>query len=145
MYLVDTNVISTGTAERAVLHASLSQWMDEQSGRLHLAAVTVAEIDEGIAKALRLGSRGRAAALSRWLEAVLHLYGDRILPLDTAVARAAGRLSDQARGIEQAPGFQDVAIAATAEVHGLTVLTRNTRRFVSLGVSAHDPFMSLPK
>jgi toxin FitB len=145
MHFVDTNVISTGTPERAALHACLSRWMDEQSGRLHLSAVTVAEIDEGIAKALRLGSTGRAAALSGGLEAVLHLYGDRILPLDTAVARAAGRLSDQATGIRQAPGFPDVAIAATAAVHGLSVLTRNTRRFVSLGVSEHDPFMSLPK
>ena len=145
MYLVDTNVISIGTPERAVMHAALSRWMDEQSERLRLSVITIAEIEEGIAKALRLGSTGKAATLSRWLEAVLHLYGNRILPLDTAVARAAGRLSDRARGIGQAPGFPDVAIAATAEVHGLVVLTRNTRHFASLGVSVHDPFVSLPK
>lgn len=145
MYLVDTNVISTGAPQRAALHASLSLWMDQQSDRLYLSAITVAEVEEGIAKARRLGAAKKAGALSRWLEAILHLYSQRILPLDIAVARVAGSLSDRARSIGQSPGFPDIAIAATAEVHGLIVLTRNTRHFASLGVSVHDPFVSVPK
>jgi predicted nucleic acid-binding protein len=144
MYLVDTNVISIGVPARAPMHASLAGWMDEQSERLFLSVVTVAEIDEGLAKARRLGAVKKAAQLAEWLDAVLHLYGNRILPFDIGVARVAGSLSDHARGIGQAPGFPDIIIAATARVHGLIVLTRNIRHFVSLGTQVHDPFDSLP-
>jgi predicted nucleic acid-binding protein len=145
MYLVDTNVISAGAPGRAVLYASLSQWMDERSERLYLSAITIAEIEEGIAKALRLGSARKANALCQWLQTILHLYGNRILPFETVAARSAGGLSDRARSMGQAPGFPDIAIAATAKIHDLTILTRNVRHFVSLGVSVHDPFVSLPK
>lgn len=72
-------------------------------------------------------------------------YSRRILPFDLAVARVAGRLSDQARGQGQAPGFADIAIAATARHHGLTILTRNLRHFAPLGVDVIDPFSALPR
>jgi len=75
---------------------------------------------------------------------VLHLYGDRILAFDTGAARVAGALSDLARGQGQAPGFADVMIAATAQRHGLVILTRNLRHFEPLGVKVHDPFSALP-
>jgi predicted nucleic acid-binding protein len=75
---------------------------------------------------------------------VLHLYGARILPLDAAVARVLGKLSDQARSAGHAPGLADLAIAATAACHGYTVLTRNLRHFRPLAVPSHDPFASLP-
>lgn len=144
MYLVDTNVISIGVPARATMHASLARWMDEQSERLFLSVVTIAEIDEGIAKAHRLGAVKEAAQLAEWLDLVLHLYGNRILPFDISVARVSGNLSDHARGIGLAPGLPDIIIAATARVHGLTVLTRNIRHFVPLGAQVHDPFDSLP-
>src|SRR5580704_5981033 len=57
-----------------------------------------AEIVDGIAKARREGVRRKAADLAGWLEAVLHLYGNRVLPFDVAAARVAGTLSDRARG-----------------------------------------------
>jgi predicted nucleic acid-binding protein len=144
MYLVDTNVISIGVPARAPMHASLARWMDEQSERLFLSVVTIAEIDEGIAKARRLGAIKKAAQLGEWLDVVLHLYGNRILPVDIAVARIVGSLSDHARGVGQAPGLPDIIIAATSRAHGLTVLTRNIRHFVPLGARVHDPFDSLP-
>lgn len=59
-------------------------------------------------------------------------------------ARVLGGLSDQARGSGHASGFADLAIAATALVHGYTVLTRNLRHFRLLAVLSHDPFESLP-
>lgn len=82
--------------------------------------------------------------LVEWLETVLHLYSARILPLDVPVARLLGRLSDQARGVGQAPGLADLAIAATAASRGYTVLTRNLRHFQAFDVLAQNPFESLP-
>ncbi|WP_363325386.1 PIN domain-containing protein [uncultured Methylobacterium sp.] len=75
------------------------------------------------------------------LAALLHLYGDRVLPIDGETARHNGRLGDVALARGLAPGPADLAIAATAQRHGWTVLTRNLR---PLGVRAHDPFAALP-
>lgn len=61
-----------------------------------------------------------------------------------AAAQRLGTLSDQARAAGQAPGLADLAIAATAQVRGYTVLTRNLRHFRGLAVPAHDSFRSLP-
>ena len=71
-------------------------------------------------------------------------HRNRMLPFDFAAATAAGTLSDNARGGGQAPGFADVAIAATSKVHGLTILTRDIRHFAPIGVAALDPFETLP-
>ena len=118
--------------------------MDARSADLFLSAVTVAEIADGIAKAKREGARRKASDLLAWLQTVLHLYGDRILPFDSATAEIAGALSDLARGHGHAPGFADIAIAATARRHGLIILTRNTRHFAPMDVAVIDPFAALP-
>ena len=75
---------------------------------------------------------------------MLHLYAERVLPFEVRAARIAGNLADQARGTGHAPGFADVAIAATAQLRGFTILTRNIRHFEPLGVPFLDPFASLP-
>ena len=143
MYLVDTNVVSAGAPSR-LAPAELVAWMDAHSALLFLSAVTVAEIEDGIAKLRREGATRKSDDLVIWLETVLHLYGDRILAFDMPTARIAGALSDQARGQGHAPGFADIIIAATAQNHGLTVLSRNVRHFVPLGVPVLDPFAALP-
>ena len=94
-YLVDTDIISAGAPARREGSASLALWMDQQ--RLFISTITVAEIADGIAKARREGSRAKAADLTGWLEALLHLYRNRVLPFDVAAARIAGALSDRAR------------------------------------------------
>jgi predicted nucleic acid-binding protein len=53
-------------------------------------------------------------------------------------------LADRARGQGHAPGFGDIIIAATAQAHGLTILSRNIRHFALLNVPVRDPFASLP-
>lgn len=118
--------------------------MDRNSASLYLSVITVAEVEDGIAKSRRRGARQKAHRLSTWLETLLHLYSARVLPLDLATARRLGSLSDQARGAGQAPGLADLAIAATAQTHGYTVLTRNLRHFRTLNIAAHDPFEILP-
>jgi toxin FitB len=144
VYLVDTNIISAMAPARPAPPA-LVEWLDAHSAALFLSAVTVAEIEDGIAKLRREGARRRSADLAAWLETVMHLYGDRILAFDAATARIAGSISDRARGQGRAPGFADIIIAATAHHHWLTILSRNLRHFEALGVSVVDPFKRLPQ
>jgi len=145
MYLVDTNVISQAAPTRKPEAASLVDWMDAHSNDLFVSAITIAEIESGIAKLRREGARRKAANLTEWLEVVLHLYSERVLDVDVSVARVLGPLSDRTRAIGKPPGLADLIIAATAIEHGLTILTRNVKHFAPLGVKVHDPFSSLPK
>jgi predicted nucleic acid-binding protein len=143
VYLVDTNVISAAAPSRPVSPA-LVEWLDAHSAALFMSAVTVAEIQDGIARLGRDGAKRKSADLTAWLDTVLHLYGDRILAFDAATARIAGAMSDRARGLGHAPGLADIIIAATAQHRGLTVLSRNLRHLEPLGVAVVDPFVKLP-
>ena len=118
--------------------------MEEHTSVLFLSAVSVAEIQDGIAKALGEGATRKADDLEAWLETLLHLYGDRMLPLDVEVARVARGLSDRIRAFCRPPRFADIIIAATAAYHRLALLLRNLRHFEPLGVALHDPFSALP-
>jgi predicted nucleic acid-binding protein len=140
VYLVDTNVISAGAPSRRAAPA-LVEWMDVHSASLFLSAVTIAEIED---KLRREGARRKGADLAAWLEAVLHLYADRVLAFDVATARIAGAISDRARGLGESPGFADIIIAATARQHRLTILSRNVRHLGALGGAVVDPFSNLP-
>jgi toxin FitB len=143
VYLVDTNVISAAAPSRPI-PSGLIAWMDLHSASLFLSAVTVAEIEDGIAKLRRDGAVRKSADLTAWLEVVLHLYGERILAFDTPIARIAGAMADQARGQGLAPGLADIIIAATAQHHGLAILSRNLRHLEPLGAIVLDPFAKLP-
>jgi predicted nucleic acid-binding protein len=143
-YLVDTNVISAAAPTAVVRRPELVRWMDSHSHDLFLSAISIAEIADGIAKAKREGAKRKSAALSAWLRTLLHLYGDRVLPFDSPTAEIAGVLSDLARGRGHSPGFADIAIAATARRHGLTILSRNARHLVPLDAIIIDPFQELP-
>lgn len=143
MYLVDTNVLSDLVAP--VPRPALVDWLDRHSPELYLSAITAAEVTAGIAKLRRLGSTAKADRLADWWGAVEHLYGARILPFSLAEARKAGEFTDLSRAAGQAPGFADTAIAATAAVGGLVVLSRNTRHFGVFPVRVIDPFVELPE
>jgi hypothetical protein len=143
-YLVDTNVISATAPATAVKRFELVEWMGSHSRDLFLSAVTIAEIADGIAKAKREGAQRKASDLSAWLQAVLHLYGDRVLPFDSPTAEIAGALADLAHGHGHSPGFADIAIAATARRHNLTILSRNERHFAPMNAAVVDPFERLP-
>ncbi|MGV0875954.1 type II toxin-antitoxin system VapC family toxin [Martelella sp. FLE1502] len=142
MYLVDTNVISALAPSRHGRETALIAWLDRRSDDLFLSVVTAAEVRAGIAKAGREHARMRAERLQAWWQSIEYLYGHKILPFDLRCAHAAGEITDAARAHQ--PGFADIAIAATAKAHGLTILTRNIRHFAPLGVPLHDPFQSLP-
>jgi predicted nucleic acid-binding protein len=143
-YLVDTNVISAAAPTAGLQRPALVAWMDAHTDDLFLSAITVAEIVDGIAKARREGATRKATELSAWLQTVLHLYGDRVLPFDSPTAETAGMLSDLARSRGHLPGFADIAIAAMALRHDLTILSRNVRDFTPMDVVVVDPFLELP-
>jgi hypothetical protein len=143
VYLLDTNIISADApAKRRVGADAFSAWMRAQADHLHLSTITVTEIEAGIARAQRIGATAKAERLRLWLAAVEQLYGERILPFGIAEARAAGAMLDAARAHD--PGFEDIAIAATAAVRGFTVLTANERHFAPLGVPVANPLKRLP-
>ena len=143
MYLLDTNILSASAPTRRDADAeALAAWMRAQSDRLYLSAITVAEIEVGIARAVRIGASAKAPALRRWLAAIEHFYASRILAFGIDEARQAGVILDRARAHD--PGFEDIAIAATAAAHGLTVLTANERHFAPLGVPYVNPMKDLP-
>ena len=142
--MVDTNVLSAGAPTKAVTAGALLGWMERNSSDLFVSVITIAEVEAGIARSARMGAAAKAVRLRAWLDLVLHLYGERVLPLDLVAARLVGVLADRARALGQAPGFEDLAIAAIAQVRGLTVLTRNLRHFEGLGGAVLDPFAALP-
>ena len=143
MYLLDTNILSASAPTRRDADAeALAAWMRAHSDRLYLSAITIAEIEAGIARVVRIGASAKAPALRRWLAAIEHFYASRILPFDIEEARQAGAILDRARAHD--PGFEDIAIAATAAAHGLTVLTANERHFAPLGVPYANPLKELP-
>jgi predicted nucleic acid-binding protein len=128
----------------AAVPIDLVGWKDRNSDRLFLSMVTIAEIEDGIAKARREGGHRKAALLADWLETLLHPYGARILGINVAIARESGHLSDRARGRGQAPCFTDQASGAKALSRGLVVLTRDVHHFVSSDVPAQDRFAGSP-
>ena len=144
-YLVDTNVISAVAPTKAHRPAALIDWLDRRSDDLFLSVVTAAEVRAGIAKAARAGARRKAETLASWWDTVEHLYGDRILPLDLKAATIAGAFADRATAMGRAPGFADIAIAATAEAHALILLTRNVRDFDAICDRVIDPFETPPE
>ncbi|MBB5751464.1 PIN domain-containing protein [Prosthecomicrobium pneumaticum] len=134
MFLVDTDVLSASSPIQGDPTRIARLWLVQNAPRIYLSAVTVMELDSGIAKARRLGQGRKAGELAAWTERLLALHADRILPVSLDVARLAGALIDAARAAGHSPGLADVLIAATGEAHGLRIATRNTRHFEPLGL-----------
>jgi len=138
MFLVDTDVLS-GLAKRRP-HSNVEAWIARQrTSDLFLSVISLGEIERGIA--LQRGQDGDFAdLLARWLDRILQVYGDRVLPFDLASARRWGELR-AALGHPSA----DLQIAATALERGLIVVTRNVSHFEPAGVQILDPFASPPR
>lgn len=133
-WLVDTNVISEVRKGARCHPAVAAWWAGVAEEDLYLSVLTLGEIRNGIER-LRSRDAARASALEAWLAEVSAGFGDRVLPVDRAVAEAWGRLS-AGRSVP----VTDALIAATALVHGLLVATRNARDVAGLGVEVVDPF-----
>ncbi|MFC5423916.1 type II toxin-antitoxin system VapC family toxin [Bosea eneae] len=132
MYLLDTNVVSE--LRRLRPHGAVLAWLDGVADAdLHLSAVTIGEIQAGI-EMTREQDVAKAAEIEAWLDQVAQTYN--VLDMNADVFRAWARLMHRKSG----KIIEDAMIAATASVHGLTVVTRNTRDFEGLNVPLLNPF-----
>lgn len=133
MFLVDTDVLSA--LRRPERNPNVVAWISAQrTADLYLSVVSVGEIERGIVRQ-EANDPTFARALADWLDSVLALYGDRVLPVDLSTSRRWGRLAGAIghKGV-------DLLIAATAIEHGLSVATGNARHFEPAGVAVVDPF-----
>lgn len=114
-------------------------WLDEQPEEmLYLSVLTLGEIRKGIA---RLPDGTKRRRLAQWLEHDLReRFAGRILPVDEDAADLWGRLQAAAEGRGWPFPTLDCQIAATAMVHGLTLVTRNTNDFDITGLELFDPW-----
>ena len=132
LYLLDTNVVSELRKPRP--HGGVVAWLESlNEAQLHLSAVTLGEIQAGV-ELTREQDADKAREIEAWLELVAGAYN--ILPMDAATFRAWARLMHR----KSDTLYEDAMIAATAQVHGLMVATRNVADFQALGVEVFNPF-----
>ncbi|HKH46857.1 MAG TPA: type II toxin-antitoxin system VapC family toxin [Thermoanaerobaculia bacterium] len=133
IFLVDTNVLSELVRQRpdpGVLEWAQGIW------RVALSSITVEEVCFGLAWK-------PAPRVARWFEEFLETHCE-VLPVTANIARRSGELRGQlqARGLTRESA--DMLIASTAQVHQLTLVTRNVRHFVDCGISLLNPFREQP-
>ena len=110
-------------------------WLESvPNADLHIAAVTIGELQAGV-EMTRSRDPVKAAEIEAWVDQVATTFN--ILPMDATVFRCWARLMHR----RSDDLIEDAMIAATAEVHRLTVVTCNTRDFISLGAAVLDPFL----
>lgn len=141
MFLLDTNVVSELRKARAgKADPHVAAWAQAiPADRLFLSVIVVQELEIGTLLAERRNA-AQGALLRAWLDQhVLPSFADRILAVDEAVARRSARLH-----VPDPRPFRDGLIAATALVHGMTVVTRNLADFIPTGVPLLNPWDARP-
>ncbi|WP_163567438.1 type II toxin-antitoxin system VapC family toxin [Fodinicola feengrottensis] len=135
-YLLDTNILCESSKPRP--NAGVVSWMRQASvGRLMLSVVTIGEIRRGVERLRARNDHPQARRYEQWLAETQDLYSERLIPVDIRVAETWGDIDAQ-----HPLATTDGLIAATAKVHGLTVITRNTKDFHTTGVRILNPFTS---
>lgn len=137
MFILDTNVVSELRKVRlGKADAGVAAWADSVNADvLYLSAITVLELELGVLQMERRDAR-QGAALRSWLDgAVIPEFAGRVLPIDTEVARRCARLH-----VPDPRSERDALIAASALVHGMTVVTRNSADFEPTEVALLNPW-----
>lgn len=132
MFLLDTNVVSELRRRRP--HGAVIAWIEGTADNdLHISAVTIGELQAGV-ELTREQNPVKAEEIERWVDAVAVSYN--VLPMDARTFRLWARLMHRRSDAV----LEDAMIAATAEVHSLTVVTRNIRDFRQFGSKVLNPF-----
>ena len=136
-FLLDTNVVSEWVKPRP--NPGVVAWLaDTNEDQVFLSVVTLAELRHGIER-LPLGRRQRR--FSAWLENELPMrFEGRVLTIDAAIADACGKLVARSEAAGRLLEAMDAFLAATAEVHQLTLVTRNTAHFHSIVKALLNPW-----
>ena len=135
MYLIDTNVISElyrGPRGNPGVRAFVA---DGEKAQFYLSALTVGELRRGVELLRHRGHGTRAESLHAWFDRVLAGFRERILDVDAEIAQLWACLR-----VPHSENALDKLIAATAMIHGLTVVTRNERHFKGTGAKVLNPF-----
>ena len=137
MIVLDTNVVSALT--HPVPQVAVASWFAGQAtSSLYLTAVNEAELRYGMAIMPRGRRRdGLASALERMLRGG---FANRILPFDSAAARAYAEIASARRSAGHPVPLADGQIAAIARSRGMAVATRNVRDFAGMGIAVIDPW-----
>lgn len=134
MFLLDTNVISE-LRKGARANPGVTAWIaGVDDSDLFLSVLVAGELRQGVER-LRLRDPTAAARIDRWYAALIDGYAHRLLPVDAQVAELWGRLN-----VPDPISAVDGLLAATAIVHGLTLVTRNVKDVARTGVNLHNPF-----
>jgi toxin FitB len=139
MYLLDTNVVSELRKIRlGKADANVAQWADKvEAADLYVSVITIQELEIGVLLAERRDP-SQGAIFRAWLDVhVMPAFNGRVLPVDTAVALRSARLH-----VPDPRPVRDGLIAATALVHGMTVVTRNVADFEPTGAMILNPWNS---
>lgn len=139
MYLLDTNIVSELRKIRlGKADSHVADWADSiDAADLYLSAITIQELEIGVLLAERRDPT-QGSVFRAWLDGhVLPAFTGRILAVDTAVAQRSARLH-----VPDPRPVRDALIAATALVHGMTVVTRNVADFEPTGVPILNPWTS---
>ncbi len=132
MYLLDTNVVSE--LRKVKPHGAVVAWLQSvPESTLHISAVTLGEIQRGI-ELTREQNPEKAEQLHAWADRLM--ASQRVLSMDAQVFRVWAQFMHKRSNAL----FEDAMIAATAQVHQLVVVTRNTQDFAIFGVPQLDPF-----
>lgn len=136
-FLLDTCVISELVKPRP--DRKVVGWVDSVDERkLFLSVLTLGELEKGISK---LPESSRKSDLREWLEHdLIDRFAERILPVDAAVAVAWGKIQGEAERAGAKLPVIDSLLAATAEIHSLTIATRNVADFVRCGATVFNPW-----
>jgi predicted nucleic acid-binding protein len=136
--LLDTNVLSELRKTKRC-DPGVRRWIEESAAEeLFISVLVLGEIRQGIER-IRRRDPAQARALEKWLLWIAAKFHDHLLPVDDQVADQWGRL-----GLEQPIPILDAFLAATALVHGLTMVSRDEDGFRNTGVPVINPF-SKPK
>jgi toxin FitB len=130
-FLLDTNAVSEWVKPRP--NAGLIRWMEAaDEDRVFLSVISLAELRYGVE---RMAAGARRNRLEQWLLRELPLrFEGRILPVDHKIAEAWGRTVSRCEALGRPVGAMDAFLSATAEVHRLTLVTRNVSDFPALKV-----------